>query len=61
MSVLWDMVALSALMLASVYTVIDDRFPLRSACEATADVVGKVRQGDPVEIRFALSGDLGTC
>lgn len=49
------------LLFAAVHTVTEDRIPLRDACEAAAGVVGEVRRGDNVEVKFALSGEIGTC
>ena len=53
--------ALLPLLLFTVHTVAEDRSALRASCGGSADVVSQVQRGDPVEIRFALSGDLGTC
>jgi len=55
-------VLLSATVAAlSAHTISEDRLPLREACEASARVLGELRRGDAVEIRFALSGEIGTC
>ena len=55
------MAVLPVLLFAAVYTVIEDQSPLRAACEPSAETIGKLPQGAQVEIRFALSGELGTC
>jgi len=42
-------------------TVRDDGVALRSGCGASEDTVGTLRQGDPVQIRFAFAGEAGPC
>jgi hypothetical protein len=38
-----------------------DSTPLRSSCDSEAQVIGQASKGDPAQILFAISGDIGTC
>jgi len=38
-----------------------DQYPLRKGCNAGESVIVHLHKGDPVEIRFALAGENGTC
>lgn len=42
-------------------TVRQDATPVRSGCSADADAVGVLKAGEPVTVRFSMTGDLGTC
>src|SRR6185436_17912118 len=38
-----------------------DAAPVRSSCDSEAQVIGQASKGDPAQILFAISGDIGTC
>ena len=42
-------------------TVRQDATPLRAGCSADAETVSVLKSGDPVTVRFSMTGDLGTC
>ena len=46
---------------AAIQTVSQDGYPLRDACDPSASIVERLRRGDPVEVRFAINGELGSC
>jgi tetratricopeptide (TPR) repeat protein len=49
------------LLLAANLVVAPESFPLRSGCGTDELVVATLKSGDPVNVRFALSGGDGTC
>ena len=53
----WPVLAL----FASAHMVNQDAAPLRSSCDSEAQVIGQAAKGDPAQILFAISGDIGTC
>lgn len=46
---------------AAAQTVKVDQFPLRSGCSENAPIVGTLRAGDPVEVKFSLAGAAQAC
>ena len=42
-------------------TVRQDATPLRAGCSADAETLGALKAGEPVTVRFSMTGDLGTC
>ena len=46
---------------ASAHMVNQDAAPVRSSCDSEAQVIGQASKGDPAQILFAISGDIGTC
>jgi len=46
------------LLAATAQTVREDKTPLRTGCEAADDIVGYLKAGSPVTIRFAINGCL---
>ncbi len=53
----WPILAL----FASAHMVNQDAAPLRSSCDSEAQIIGQAAKGDPAQILFAISGDIGTC
>jgi hypothetical protein len=53
----WQVLAL----FASAHMVNQDAAPVRSSCDSEAQVIGQASKGDPAQILFAISGDIGTC